>query len=287
MKSLSKNGNILSSLVPGRYAYWEDFLRKNAFQTAFFDQFDNLIQFLDALQLLPRAMFMIKDLDSRYVYMSEPLRRAIHRGPENEVVGLTDFDLFPKIIAESFRQNDLLVLREGKTLLNEVHATCFFSHAPKWSFSSKFPLRDRTGKIVGLLTVNEPYEEVMGKQSDLGRLLPAIDYVSKHFSSPITVNQLAELCGVSASHFMRIFKARLKMTPYAFVEQARMYHAMELLKAGSASITQIAIDCGFYDHSAFVKRFKKFTGTTPLQYRKTQQTRMNDHSVKVLPIHSA
>jgi AraC-like DNA-binding protein len=256
------------------------------YQSAFFGQFDDLVQFLDALQLLPRAMFMIKDLDSRYVYMSEPLRRAIHRGSESEVVGLTDFDLFPKIIAESFRQNDLLVLREGKTLLNEVHATCFFSHAPKWSFSSKFPLRDREGKIVGLLTLNEPYEELMGKESDLGRLLPAIDYVSKNFASPITVSDLAERCGVSVSHFMRIFKVRLKMTPYAFVEQTRMYHAIELLKAGSLSIMQIAIDCGFYDHSAFVKRFKKFTGTTPLQFRKAQQDRANHHPVKVLPCRS-
>jgi AraC-like DNA-binding protein len=253
------------------------------YQSAFFDQFDDLVQFLDALQLFPGAMFMIKDLDSRYVYMSEPLRRAIHRGSESEVVGLTDFDLFPKIIAESFRQNDLLVLREGKTLLNEVHATCFFSHAPKWSFSSKFPLRDREGNIVGLLTLNEPYEEVMGKESDLGRLLPAIDYVSKNFGSPITVSDLAERCGVSASHFMRIFKTQLKMTPYAFVEQTRMYHAMELLKAGSLSIMQIAVDCGFYDHSAFAKRFKKFTGSTPLQFRKAQQDRASDQPVKVLP----
>ena len=53
------------------------------YQSAFFAQFDDLIQFLDALQLLPRAMFMIKDLDSRYVFMSEPMRRAIHRGSDS------------------------------------------------------------------------------------------------------------------------------------------------------------------------------------------------------------
>jgi AraC-like DNA-binding protein len=37
---------------------------------------------------------------------------------------------------------------------------------------------------------------------------------------------------------------------------------------------QIALDCGFYDHSAFVKRFKKFTGTTPLRYRRQEQTKV-------------
>jgi hypothetical protein len=113
MNGVSINGNILSNLPVPLFINLEDSLTIRPYQSAFFDQFGNLVQFLDALQLLPRAMFMIKELDSRYVYMSEPLRRAIHRGSESEVVGLTDFDLFPKIIAESFRQNDLFVLREG------------------------------------------------------------------------------------------------------------------------------------------------------------------------------
>ena len=53
---------------------------------------------------------MIKNLDYRYIYMSRALREAINLPPGQEVVGRTDFDLSPKIIAESFRQNDLLVL---------------------------------------------------------------------------------------------------------------------------------------------------------------------------------
>ena len=78
----------------------------------------------------------------------------------------------------------------------------------------------------------------------------------------------------------RIFKERLKLTAYSFVEQVRMSHAIEALKSGTISITQIALDCGFYDHSAFVKRFKKFTGTTPLRYRHQHQaTRAPDRPI--------
>ncbi|RLS80911.1 MAG: AraC family transcriptional regulator [Planctomycetota bacterium] len=48
-------------------------------------------------------------------------------------------------------------------------------------------------------------------------------------------------------------------------------------------MTQIAIDCGFYDHSAFVKRFKKFTGTTPLNYRRQHQAAFAIERPIVLP----
>ena len=249
----------------------------------FLSQVGDFRQILDALQRLPGALFAIKNLESRYIYMSSALRRVIQLNPLQDVVGQSDFDLFPKIIAESFRQNDQLVFQHGKPLLDEVHLTCFFDRTPGWSFSSKFPIHGMNGRVIGLVIVNELYEKVMGEQAELVKLLPAIDHVSKNYAQRIMIEELASLCGVSASHFMRIFKERLKMTAYNFVEQVRMYHAMEALKRGIAGITQIAIDCGFYDHSAFVKRFKKFTGTTPLHFRRSHQNRTAGNQVNVLP----
>jgi AraC-like DNA-binding protein len=249
----------------------------------FLSQVGDFRQILDALQRLPGALFAIKNLESRYIYMSSALRRVIQVDASSDVVGRTDFDLFPKIIAESFRQNDQSVFQHGKPLLDEVHLTCFYNRAPGWSFSIKSPIHDKHGRIIGLVIVNELYEKVMGEQAELVKLLPAIDHVSKHFGQRITIEELAALCGVSASHFMRIFRVRLKMTAYSFVEQVRLHHAMESLKKGTTGITQIAIDCGFYDHSAFVKRFKKFTGTTPLNYRRQHQAAFANERPIVLP----
>ena len=240
-------------------------------------------QILDALELLPGTMFAIKNLESRYVYMSVALRRAIHVDSPEDVIGKSDFDLFPKIIAESFRQNDLIVFQHEKPLLNQVHLTRFFDNAPIWSFSSKFPIHSVKREVIGLVIINEAYEDVMGKKAELNQLLPAIDYVSKHYAHSITIQELAVVCQISASHFMRIFKTSLHMTAYSFVEQVRMCHAIEALKSGTASITQIALDCGFYDHSAFVKRFKKFTGTTPLRYRRSHRAALSGERPIVLP----
>ncbi len=255
----------------------------NRLQTAFFKEVADPTQLLQALEHLPGALFMMKNLDSRYIYMSGALREAINLPPGQGVVGKTDFDLFPKIIAESFRQNDLLVFKHGKPLVNEVHATGFFAHAPKWTFSSKFPLHNRAEKVIGLITINRPYTEVMGHDAELNRLLPAIEHVFRNYADVITISTLAKLCSLSESQFMRVFRQGMKMTAQVFVEQVRMFHAIDAIKHTAHSIARIAQDNGFYDHSAFVKRFKKFTGTTPLNYRRDQQAKLKADRAIALP----
>jgi len=255
----------------------------NRLQNDFFLQLGDFRQMLDAIERIPGAMFMIKNLDSRYIYMSRGLRDAIHLDADFEVVGKTDFDLFPKIIAQTFRQNDLAVFKHGKPRINEVHAVGFFAHAMKWAYSSKFPLRSRKGKVIGLITINELYNDVMGEDAELNRLLPAFKHITENYAGRITIGELAKRCSYSESQFTRLFRRHMRMTAYAFVEQVRIHHALEALKHSATSIIQIALDCGFYDRSAFVKRFKKFTGTTPLRYRREEQTKLKaDRAIALL-----
>ncbi len=256
---------------------------KKRFQNVFFDQVVDLKTILDVLDRIPGSLFMIKNLESRYVYMSSELRSAIHLDAGYDVVGKTDFDLFPKIVAETFRQNDLLVFREGRSLLNEIHATALFSGPTRWFFSSKYPLHNQRGEIIGLITINHPYDQKRSEDSELNQLLPAIEYMTKNFEEKITIAELAALCILSESHFMRIFKQRIKMTAYAFLEQVRMYHAIDAIKQSSDSIAAIAHRCGFYDHSSFIKRFKKTTGTTPLKFRQNFLARQTPDLPIVLP----
>lgn len=218
-------------------------------------------------------MFMVKDLHSRYLFMSRALKEAIHLPEDFDVMGRTDFDFFPRIIAENFRQNDRRVFQTGQPLVQEIHATGFFDHPTSWCYSSKYPLHDQRGRVMGLITINEKHTDVMGAGSELDRLLPAIDHISRHYATRITIAALARLCAFSSSHFMRIFRQRLLMTPRAYIEQVRLFHASDSLRRTAASVAEIALASGFYDPSSFVKRFKRFTGQTPLRFRRQQQHR--------------
>ncbi|MEY5025997.1 MAG: HTH-type transcriptional activator Btr [Verrucomicrobiota bacterium] len=241
-----------------------------ALQAEFLGGIANVRSMLEALERIPGALFMMKDRASRYMYMSRALKQMIHLPPDYHIVGKTDFDLFPKVIAQSFRENDLQVLDGGKTLLNEVHVVGFFEHRARWMYSSKFPLRDAQGAVCGLITINELYEGVMGQDAELNRMLPAVDHVHQHYADPVHISELARLCGYSETQFMRVFKKHLRMTAHAFLEQVRMFHALDQIQRTHRPIAEIAVACGFYDHSAFVKRFRKFTGLTPLRYRKKE-----------------
>jgi len=252
-------------------------------QNEFFERLHNIAEMLDALQVLPGALFMIKDVDSRYVYMSRELTEAIHQPANQRVVGKTDFDIFPRIVAERFRDNDLLVLRDGRTLENELQAVMYFDAPAMWCFSSKTPLRNQEGKIIGLVTTNRLYRDVMGDDDELTKLLPAVDRMTKHYEQKITVDDLAERCGISSSYFMKIFRERLGTTARQFLEHVRMHHAMHDLKHTSDSIASIAHRSGFYDHSSFVKRFKRHAGITPLNYRRDYRQQISTRRPNALP----
>lgn len=213
-------------------------------QKQFFTSLADGREMLDVLDRIPGAMFMIKNLDSRYIFMSRALKEAIHLPPDFDIVGKSDFDLFPRIIAESYRQNDQQVFKHDRPLIKEIHATGFFDHPSAWAWSSKYPLHDKRGKVIGLITINEKYNDVAGHDIELNRLLPAIDHVHRHYAERITVGDLARRCSFSESHFMRVFKQRIKMTPYAFVEQVRLFHAIDALRRTAASVAEIAIDSG-------------------------------------------
>ena len=82
---------------------------------------------------------------------------------------------------------------------------------------------------------------------------------------------------------MRVFRHGMKMTAQVFVEQVRMFHAIDALKHTTHGIARIAQEAGFYDHSSFVKRFKKFTRSTPLHYRREQQAKFKTDRTIALP----
>jgi AraC-like DNA-binding protein len=238
---------------------------------------------LDALERIPNSLFMIKDLDSRYIYMSRGLREAIHLAPGMDVVGKTDFDLFPRIIAQSFRENDLRVFREGTPLVNEIHAAIFFRHTPLWAVSSKFPIRDREGAIIGLITINEPYDGLVGADEELNRLLPAIERITKDYARPLRMGALARACGYSERHFARLFRTRMGQSAQRFLEGVRLFHALDFIRHSNRPIAEIAEACGFYDHSSFVKRFRRFAGTTPLAWRRSQQATIKAEQALAIP----
>jgi len=92
-------------------------------------------------------------------------------------------------------------------------------------------------------------------------------FIKSHFTQPISVATLAELCHVSPSYLQRIFHKQLGMSPVQYITSLRVKEAEYLLNSSSLSIMAIAEHCGFGDPRYFSRLFKKQTGLSPSQYK--------------------
>lgn len=90
------------------------------------------------------------------------------------------------------------------------------------------------------------------------------EYLMANLDQPIQLETLANLCQLSSTQFQRHFKAKMGITPYAWLSRLRLEQAMKLLKSGISS-TEVAHRVGFYDQAHFTKAFKVTYGVTPSQ----------------------
>lgn len=101
-----------------------------------------------------------------------------------------------------------------------------------------------------------------------GRLYPVLTYIHQHYDDTITNEKLAEICGLSVTHFRRIFKEQLHKSPMEYLTDLRINWALKLLKTRLFSVSEVGEQVGFPDVYYFSKLIKKHTGRSPTEYTK-------------------
>ena len=103
----------------------------------------------------------------------------------------------------------------------------------------------------------------------------ATDFLEAHLDGNIGLQQVAEACGLSLSHFARAFKQTFRRPPYNWLIERRVDRAKELMMTSRLPLMDIAIRCGFADQSALNRSFKRIHGITPgIWRRKTIRPRI-------------
>jgi AraC-like DNA-binding protein len=95
------------------------------------------------------------------------------------------------------------------------------------------------------------------------------DYVRHHYAQALTIETLAAYAGVSVRTLFSGFRDFRNMTPMHYVKQVRLDMARQALQsgavAGSAGVTQIALDCGFSHLGRFAAHYRAHFGELPSQ----------------------
>ena len=101
-----------------------------------------------------------------------------------------------------------------------------------------------------------------------GGLEKVISYININFHDPVALDKYADMCYVSKSRFLHMFKDYTGFSPYRYQLNVRIERSIELLAYTSMSVAECSSAVGFKDCSYFCRIFKKYTGKTPMYYRK-------------------
>jgi AraC family transcriptional regulator len=96
----------------------------------------------------------------------------------------------------------------------------------------------------------------------------ATELLEAHLDGNIPLQQVAEACELSVSHFARAFKTTFGRPPYKWLTDRRVDRARDLMMKSRLPLADIAIQCGFADQSALNRSFKRIHGVTPGIWRR-------------------
>jgi len=221
----------------------------------------------DAMELfdyVEDVLLWMKDAEGHYQWVNLPFVLNFGFDSRTDLLGRTDFDICGLALANQYRLDDERVL-QGERILARVELVGRFDHTARWCTTSKIPLRDRKGRIVGTAGLTHPLAgEPQLAEAPLSK---AIRYISEHYAESITHQDLAAVCDLSVRALERQFLATYHASPHDYIRQLRVRMSCQALVFSRKTLAEVATEFGFADQSHFTKEFRSFQGETPHAYR--------------------
>lgn len=175
-------------------------------------------------------------------------------------------------------------------MIQRVNKTAYFCHVEEQTETAALirqimeAMRDRKefyeeevkGLTFALLMQIARWNKAEGDAQELQKgnhttISAALEYISREFDEQIKIEELAEMCHISETHFRRVFLESMGKTPVEYINWIRIKSACELLKSTSDSIGEIAIKVGFFTVTTFNRNFRRLMGVSPQEWRKNPE----------------
>jgi PAS domain S-box-containing protein len=124
----------------------------------------------------------VKDLEGRYQFVNRRFEELFQLRLD-ALLGKTDEEIFPKSLAETFRQNDIEVVERGETI--QVKEIAPHEDGPHLYLSSKFPLRNQHGEIHAIAGISTDITQMDQQEREVERLKSSLELILDSVSDGI------------------------------------------------------------------------------------------------------
>lgn len=98
-------------------------------------------------------------------------------------------------------------------------------------------------------------------------IMKSIEWLQQNYMNKITADDMIAKTYLSRATYYRLFKKMFSVSPNEYLLNYRLGKAKEMLQYTDKTVSDIALDCGFFDPSHFIKNFERAEGITPARYR--------------------
>jgi AraC family transcriptional regulator len=91
----------------------------------------------------------------------------------------------------------------------------------------------------------------------------ALWFIESHLADPLTLDEIADVAGISRFHMVRAFAAATGLSVMRYVRARRLSEAARALASGAPDILTLALDADYGSHEAFTRAFRDRFGITP------------------------
>ncbi|MDB9741697.1 AraC family transcriptional regulator [Akkermansiaceae bacterium] len=225
---------------------------------------------IELMDMLSDTLVYVKNIHGQFIFVNAPFATTLLKDVES-ILGKTDSELFGKELSTFYESDDREVMDHEVRIKEKAEMVTYRPGVVKWYITSKIPLFNKKGKVVGLAGISRPSNRLhqsllTGPMASIGK---AIEFIYSNKHKPISIDMMAKESVLSVSTLERSFKKYLSCSPAKFVTQVKMSSACELLAEPSYSIGEVSDALGYSDSVVFNRTFKREMKMTPSAYRKS------------------
>jgi AraC-like DNA-binding protein len=219
---------------------------------------------LELLDRLPDTLFWIKDAKRQFRWVNRAIVVLNGHKSRSDLIGTNDREVSELPGTDEFLYDDEKAM-SGEPVLGRIELVVF-NHVGRWYSTTKLPLRNARGKIVGTVGIAIPMQQVEAEGGG-SSLAIAMNFIGKNFRTQINNRKIARVAGMSLRVFHREFWKAYHSTPRTYIRKLRVRMSCQALAFTKRPLTAIAHEFGFSDQSHFSREFRVIMKMTPSAYR--------------------